>query len=356
MNKYLLGTSALVAAAVATAPAAQAAEPIKIAIRGYYSAGVSVTDEDIDDRQSVHVRQDGEIHFRGETTLDNGLVVGVRVELEAFTTDDQIDEHYVYFEGTFGRLIIGANDHVSEAMHDYVPTATPGGSDTPDYFLFDDSEGLTPNSAGEEVGDENKIIYFTPRFNGFQLGVSFAPNTDQISSGGVGGQYGTLPTLWAPDINESYAFGFNFVQEFNDVGVSFGATYELGSVKDGKDQDSVGAHAYVSFDGFTVGASGKMTDPGDVDPTVDDWYVVGVGGLYEMGPWAVSLGGTYQEKTEEGGPGKVHTYLVDLGVNYTLGPGVSVFAFGQYWRLRDRDADFLENDGIGVMVGTALDF
>jgi hypothetical protein len=47
MNKYLMGTSALVAAAAFAAPALSA-ERIQLQLRGYNTSGISYTDSDYD--------------------------------------------------------------------------------------------------------------------------------------------------------------------------------------------------------------------------------------------------------------------------------------------------------------------
>ena len=64
------------------------------------------------DRNSTGFFSDGEIHFKGETTLDNGITFGLnRFSLEAFgaaapaaALADVIDEDYAYIRGSFGNI------------------------------------------------------------------------------------------------------------------------------------------------------------------------------------------------------------------------------------------------------------
>ena len=113
MKKVLLSSTALAAAGLmaGTGSPAQAAEPIQLSLGGYYQAfftlraqsdvdrrGVGATQSTFGNDEEIHptdVQQEGEVFFVGETTLDNGIKVGVNVQLEAYTTGDQIDEHYV---------------------------------------------------------------------------------------------------------------------------------------------------------------------------------------------------------------------------------------------------------------------
>ena len=129
MKKVLLGTTALVALGVLPI-AAQAADKIQLGLSGYYrfyAVGASLDDgTDASSPTGMEVGagirdhgvgREGEIHFRGQTTLDNGIKVGVRVELEAETSLDQIDNSYIYFDGGFGRVEMGSMWGPGVIMH-----------------------------------------------------------------------------------------------------------------------------------------------------------------------------------------------------------------------------------------------
>ena len=47
----------------------------------------------------VDQKHNSEICFIGQTTLDNGLTVGVNVQIEANTEADQVDETYLFLQG-----------------------------------------------------------------------------------------------------------------------------------------------------------------------------------------------------------------------------------------------------------------
>ena len=99
MRKALFGTTALIAAGL-LASGAQAAEMIGIGVGGYFHAGVSLVDQDMDGgKRDFGVDREAEIIFTGSTTLDNGLSVGVNVQLEGETSGDQIDESFMWIGG-----------------------------------------------------------------------------------------------------------------------------------------------------------------------------------------------------------------------------------------------------------------
>ena len=91
MKKLLLGSTALVVGGVMAAPA-MAADPIKMGIGGYYTfyalAGnidsSYAFDGSFTTYKGLAFTQEGEIHFIGQTKLDNGTSVGLTVELEAW--------------------------------------------------------------------------------------------------------------------------------------------------------------------------------------------------------------------------------------------------------------------------------
>ena len=83
----LVAASALAAASLGTSSAA-AEEGVKLGLGGYYNTFFWVGDideanNDTRDFTSTGLFADGEVHFKGSTTLDNGITFGVQVELEA---------------------------------------------------------------------------------------------------------------------------------------------------------------------------------------------------------------------------------------------------------------------------------
>src|SRR5262249_18699332 len=93
----LLGSTAVLGAGM-VANTAMAADPIKLNVGGFFrETYMAVFDDDGEgklgnDRNTDGFFNNAEIHFTGETTLDNGLSVGAHVELEGETDTDQIDE------------------------------------------------------------------------------------------------------------------------------------------------------------------------------------------------------------------------------------------------------------------------
>ena len=144
MKKLLLGSTALVVGGVMAAPA-MAADPIKMGIGGYYTfyalAGNIDSSYAFDGTFTTYkglaFTQEGEIHFIGQTKLDNGTSVGLTVELEAWNPginagaagtwrNIQIDEAFIFAFGDWGRAELGSRDAASYRMYYGTPSALIG--------------------------------------------------------------------------------------------------------------------------------------------------------------------------------------------------------------------------------------
>src|SRR5262245_2829856 len=100
MKRILLGTTALAAAGAIAGDAM--ADGVELGLSGDYAgaAGANVAEDfysGLDDPRWGAFRQDVEIYMMGKTTLDNGISVGAKIELEGQQSNDQIDEVWAFF-------------------------------------------------------------------------------------------------------------------------------------------------------------------------------------------------------------------------------------------------------------------
>src|SRR5262245_34788283 len=175
MRKALMATTALLGAGAAPAQAF-AADAIKLSLGGFMRTAVLQNFDDHgsgdlgNKRYNTGVFSDGEIYFLGNATLDNGLTVGVHVELEAEQDDDQIDGAYIFFQGGFGEFRVGSQYGAMETM-----CVTPVGG-TANFGAFSQyqiinnafsgfSAGIC-NTVDSFMGNEHsqKVLYLTPTF------------------------------------------------------------------------------------------------------------------------------------------------------------------------------------------------
>ncbi len=384
MKKLLLGSTALAAAGLMSA-SALAADPIKVSVNGYYQWYFVVGNWDKlangSDGRSNAIRQEGEIWFNGITKLDNGTTVGFRVELEAYTTADQVDEHYLFFSGDWGRIEAGATNGVMSKMIYGAPSALPGFGFISQNFNFHWNAAQTANTAltgssaiqdDRHNGDANKISYFTPRFAGFQLGVSYTPDFTPGVNGNVCGATGGSSTSFGVCLKnqdahfQAFQGAVNYLATFNSVNLALYAGFmyanpdnkNVGGVKVLDDWWHWLVGFNVTFQGFSVGGNvGKDTNGTNLD--TDTWMYT-LGATYTTGPWTIGAGGRHFRRNV---PGPLHddkVWQFEVGGNYRIGPGIAL-AGGLIWNENSGDKaggafPNVSKDSWQLVLGTAITF
>lgn len=335
MKKILLGTTAIVAAGMIAAPAADAAEKLKVSVGGYMEQWVGYTSQDdsgATDLSGLDVKSDAEIHFKGMTTLDNGMSVGINVQLEANSNSgDQIDESYMIIKGNFGEVNLGSENSAMYKMN-YGPSDYGIGINSGDQSswatkpasvsgsFFRSPFGST-NIEPARTNDSEKLTYYTPRIEGFQLGLSYIPEASQDANGQPDRE---------SDLTDGYAVAANFKRDFGgfNLGLSggFGA-FTSGTADNLDDPKAWSLGATAGFGGFSVGAAYADAE-GTTEADASEGFNVGV--AYATGPWGVSLGWSHGEVEGStsgvvtSGNGEQDTYA--LSGKYALGPGVTAAA------------------------------
>ena len=358
MKKLLSGTTALVAAGMLVMPALAAddeemePQPVSVSISGFYNATLAMASQDNDANDSGHaIRQTAEIHFNGSTTLDNGLTVGVHLELEGEQqgegTPDQMDETFIWVSGTFGRIVVGENDSASGVMGIFPAGAGVWGVIWPEFSLVNGgSVGQAGNFANSFDGDDEKIIWESPRVGGLRVGASYTPNAATDANDGAttdddGGEYSQVVGLglnWSGDLGDSaVAVGFGYNQ--GQLEAPSGST-----VSDRSDWVAGGS---LSMMGVTVSGNYAVDDRGrDGDGDISS---LAVGATYGGLIPGTTVGVTYGQTEDEAA--NTTNSAVSLGARYTLGPGISLRGEVQFWDIQDADADTAGDQGNNATVG-----
>lgn len=436
MRKLLYATTALTTAgwlafgaqdvAAQTAPASPppsttnstAAQRIKLGLSGYFQQWAVFGDQGYQTKSTstapsryqqtnfVRNAHNSEVCVIGQTTLDNGLTIGINVQIEANTEADTIDESYLFIQSpTLGQLIVGDENNAGYLLH---VTAPDGGLslDSGDFcnlraWEMGTSSQRSVASAGVNGygglgvsvfdtpscttnlrindNDSGKFTYITPRFAGFQAGISYIPN---FTPGG-GDNNSALPYVGTGDngrsggINNGWAGGVNYTEKFGDVGVQlssgamWGESFSGGASGSNSDLLAYNVGAQFSFAGFSLGGAwlsvpqgqrgvltaAQATSVGGTtgSPIRSNGQSWTVGAAYEFGPYKVGLdymNGT-NNKTTSGGSDRLEQAV--LSGTYVLGPGIrfigGVFAYD--WQEENRMS---QNQGVGGITGFKLAF
>ncbi|CAE7405555.1 STD2 [Symbiodinium microadriaticum] len=352
--------------------AAHAADPISLSISGYYTAMGVFTDGDDKtgsadaNARDDEVKQEGEIIFSGSTTLDNGMSAGVAFHLEADNGagEGDFDETYAWVEGGYGRVVIGAEASAPFQMHYTAPYFVAShGVDSPNFQHTSNVSSRTATYI-TLTGDRNKVSYFTPRINGFQLGVSYTPDTGVAPAAnaagnanpGVGGQaggvdnsFGAAPTDNGGTFEQVFEVGLNWNGEYEGVGIGISGGYmdaevePTGTTPSNLDPEAYSIGLNLTSGGFTLGGAwyeseDLFTKIGTSSVEEEAWSV---GLQYVTGPWTLGVG-YFESETDLTATTETEFEVTEIGATYALGPGVDVFAV----------VDLYENDSTGAAAGS----
>jgi len=375
MKKLLLGSAAIAGLVLASAPAQAQME---LTIGGHSKNYVGWLDQD--DAPGVETRnfdmqRETEIHFNGESTLDNGLTFGFQVETEVDAGDDAntIEESYIYLSGTWGRVNLGSEDGAAYLLQVAAPSADSNIDGIRQYIqpvnyanaglaagtvsALRAPAGVTGNVDGFDydqdiTGVAEKITYLSPNFNGFQIGASYTPDVGDTNS--VGPLANGFNTDDAVDtLGAAYDVGARFEGVMSNFGYALGAGYthvdnENDTALDDYDAWNVGLD--IDSGPFGIGAAYLSEDQEHIAADGDvDTIVVGVD--YTTGPF--KFGASYYNQDDETIAGDLETDRYTGGVIYTAGPGLSFRGSVSHI---EHDVAAADADATSVMGGVQINF
>ncbi|MCF8495183.1 MAG: porin [Alphaproteobacteria bacterium] len=394
--KRLLTTAAVCGLVVAASPAhAQ----VKLDLGGWFKGYGMYTDQDDDnggvagagDSRELDMIRSTEIHFGGETTLDNGLTVGMQFETEADgngTDGMEVQESYAYFSGAWGRVNVGAEDGAAYLLQVEAPSADsnldgirqyvnpvnyaaadPAGGTAALPFVVEGGDGVDYDQ--DASGYDDKVTYLSPIWSGFQLGLSYTPDTadasteDALNLDNVDNAFGA-----------AYEAGVRYEGMFNNVGVIVGAGYTHVDVEGttaaivagqpSDDRQAWNAGIDLDIGPFGVGAAYMEDDYGDTEVVgggnreEEKTFVVGADyttGPFKLGASYLNGEGTANALGNTGNDG-VETDRYTGGVVYTYGPGMTFRGSISYID-HDNVAGLTSGDSFdatSVLLGTQISF
>jgi predicted porin len=380
MKKVLLGTTALLGVGL-LAGTASASDGVKLSLGGYITNqfGVAFDDDSNgelgDNINAVGVGTDAEIYFVGSVTLDNGVTVGARFDLEGGDeNNDQIDQAYAYFKGGFGDIRIGSQAGAAGNMYMLPPGSTANfGPYSPNTTGSAVSPGLfDPEGAIAQQDKSQKLVYYSPNFGGFSFGVSYTPDDDEKdynNGDNADGSFRATGNDGVNDAQNNFGFGVHYDYEGNGWGLSAGgAAYFEGDIQEkaAGDDEAQGYNAglNLSFGGLTVGAAGTFFN--DASGKGNDAWGVAGGLSYNVDAWTVGAG--YAFSKQEGflfgdaltGGDDITVQRAGFTGSYAMGPGIDLDA-GVFYTWTGGSADEVDGvdadyDSVEFSVGSSIKF
>ena len=355
MRRILLATTAVLALSALPARA-----ELEVTVGGFTSFQAGMFDNDAANSSDRDFTSEAQIMVNADGTADNGLQYGAKIALDASTSDSaNADETALYLAGGWGRVELGDDDGASE-LGVTAPTVGVGQiNGSYDDFVVSGDRGHFANDRGDtnfkplDTDDATKVTYYTPRFSGFQAGVSYAP--ESVSSG----ENVNFVDTAGLDFKDVFEVAANYSGEFSGVSVLVGGQYNLGSAKDSGEEDlnAWGLGAQFGYMGFRVGGgytdnSDSGQDVGTANGDSSSWNL---GATYENGPWGVGisyLAADFDVNGDENnyfgtdGNGGEYTAWA-LGATYKVAPGLTT---GVDFVAYDRDRTGGANTDVNVLI------
>lgn len=345
MKTLLLGTTAVVALFSLTTGAQAEGGKIQLSLGGYYNGMMAFTDVDLDER-SYKFGSDSEVHVKGELTLDNGMVIGFKTELELEdNSGDDVDEVFMYVKGGWGMVEFGQQDGIGDHFRSGSVRALDqlGANDTET-----DTVGLVDvTTVNESSTDYTKITYMTPSFSGLKLGISFTPEATR-------NQRGYTPATEDPK-DEIVEFGGVYKREIEGADFTMTSTYVIADDSDlAYDLKEWNVGARVALNDFTFGGSYRNSEGfgnraiGMGDHEYTAWEA---GVAYDNGPWQVSVQYAAHEAEDSNDIELVDGTTTFIAARYKVTNGFRIGAGVQF-----SDDEISGNDGSAFIIETALKF
>lgn len=366
MKKMLLATAAF----ALLAPAAQA--EIKLDLGGYFKGYAGYADQDTAGTRSMEFKRKSQVYFTGETTLDNGLTVGYNGQLiqdssvDPGTEEDaKVEQSYLFMSGNWGRVNLGRENSAAYLLQVTAPGADANldGMDIDFSFFNQGAANIRQDYAqtgaltiagarGENFQYSDKVTYLTPKFNGFQAGVSYTPEVDARDVSDYFGMSSDTDSY-----ENLFDAGLRYDGEFSGVGFHAGAGYTNASPETAAistdDYNEWNAGVKLTWEAFGLGAAynDREANLGTVATDVDTWTV---GADYTYG--AYTFGASYLNSEGDAlvaGDDEYDRWTV--GAGYTFGPGMKFVGSVGFHDL-DAAAAGADNDATVIAVGTDVQF
>jgi predicted porin len=231
----------------------------------------------------------------------------------------------------------------------------------------------------DDEGDAQKVLYLSPIFDGFQLGLSYTPSGDKKTHGdGVGAHLG-MPENEEDASRHNVSLYGTYSYETEDwyLQVGLGGSWE-GNVEkaDGgpnrEESEFYQAGVLVGIEDVSLGASFEFYHDDDLfaatlengDVVADRW-VLGVGAAYELEPWTFGIGYSILQANIDiaGAPDEDFTQQrAALTASYELGSGINLDGELAYtWTDADPETasdfpGFADYDAFEIGTGIAIEF
>ncbi len=345
--------------------------PVKLDISGHFKVYANYADQDGSARKTDLLR-DVDLTFSGETTLPDGLAVGVVVNADG---DDALDieDSFVYFSGNWGRFSAGVEDGSAFMLQVAAPSADDNvdGIETfvnPYNLSLTDLSGTNFETAVTNFGLDydndltagaDKLTYMTPVFSGFQAGLSYTPDVANFSPASRS-LNGNNPDDALDEFGDAWEGAFRMENAVNDTfSYIVGAGYTQVNLESTNGVSTVDDftewNAGLDLNVGSYGVGVVYTENNGGKKANGDGRTWVLGGDYTLG--SMKYGVSWLKNTqEESSIVDVNADRVAVGFVYDYGPGLSFRGSVSHLNVDAPASVGGDVDGTAITVGTQILF
>ena len=331
---------------------------------GAFYHGASIDDAPSFDPTSVRGRSEIDFIYKGK--INDDWSFGAKVEIRigddeggTSLTKIELDEHYISLKSkTFGELVLGSDKSPAGEKQVRAPEFLAedlNSIEGQDFRAFSGLERNRRDANGDLITetvshfdtkdetdidrdeDFNKVIYYTPRLEGLQFGVSYTPNAgsddNDGNSQGNGGNSRGIAERRNDEIKDAVSLNLNYKNSFAGLDVEASAGYLIAKrVGAAPDVSAWNLGAQIGFD---VG-EGKLKLGGgylmgeDLREGEDDEVVI-VGFAYERDAWKVGIHyGWSNNESASSLEEEETTHEIELGGRYRFTDYMAISAMVEY--------------------------
>lgn len=326
--------------------------------------------------------------------LDSGFLYGAKIAITTTSRSSRKLQSGLFFENAGGRLELGSDKSAMTKMRISPFSIAAATAGMWDVWATSDILGGMPivmnygcfldqkmRVAGESEYSR-KITYYTPTFYGFQIGVSYVPDSSNVGYSTLshtpthGG--GPAANNYSYSIKNGFSGGITYKKSIeDDFGIKLSAVGEMGKGKAApKDDKAIAAinkanlplnprvknlknymlGAQIDYGKFSIAGSygnymKSLSMPQDKNKTSN---VYGIGGKYKFDKLSTSLAFI------SSGHGKNKLNATTLGADYKLAPGLLPYAEVTYFSIsgftRDPNSTKKSRKGTLAIIGTRVEF
>ncbi|MDX1924181.1 MAG: porin [Rickettsiaceae bacterium] len=330
------------------------------------------------------------VGITAQNTLESGFIYGAKIALDTTTKSSRKMQSCIFMENYAGRVELGSEKSAMSKMRITPYSVAAGPGDAWDMWVKTDPVGAKDQQIPYATGFSNfldqkmrasgrveysrKVTYYTPEFYGFQIGVSYIPDSSNVGYSEIKDEsirYTPSRSKYYFTVRNGFASGITYSKEFSkDTKLKLSFVNETGKVvAKPKDPNTTVPYDFGYLNTYNFGAQltmGKVSiaaSYGDYmrslttkDQLRRKTQIYGVGAKYAWDK-DLSTSITYVKSEHM----KNQIYAITLGADYKLAPGLLPYAGITYFSTNGKynhsqDEKPSVHKGVIGIVGTKLEF